>query len=225
MNPYLEQDDAWHDFHDHFCVHCRMLLVPKLSPDYFAKLEEHLDIHELGSDERRPVVGRLEQNIDIERESYIEIRDRKTRRLVTVVELLSPSNKRPGADREQYLSKRWQLVSSEVHLVEIDLLRGWPRMPVRDLPPCDYYVMVSRSEQRPDVQLWPIRLRDPLPEIPIPLSGPDEAVVLDLQLALQNSYDSAGYADYIYDGQPDPPLSAADSRWVDEILQQSARDD
>jgi len=62
-------------------------------------------------------------SVDVERHTFLEIRDCDNRQLVTVLELLSPSNKRPGPDREQYLAKRQQLLASSVHLVELDLLR------------------------------------------------------------------------------------------------------
>ena len=119
--------------------------------------------------------------VDVEHLSFVEIRDRQGRDLVTVIELLSPTNKRPGPDREQYLAKRRQLLASGVHLVEIDLLRGHPRLPLDDLPPCDYYVMVSRAEERPQAGLWPLGLRDPLPPIPVPLRAADPDASLDLQ--------------------------------------------
>lgn len=69
-------------------------------------------------------------SLDRERVPFVEIRDRESRRLVTVIELLSPSNKRPGGDREQYLAKRSDLLASPTHLVEIDLIRGGRRMPM-----------------------------------------------------------------------------------------------
>ena len=62
-----------------------------------------------------------------------------------MIELLSPANKQPGSDREQYIHKRRQLLCSQTHLVELDLLRGGPRMPVEELPACDYYALVSRA--------------------------------------------------------------------------------
>jgi hypothetical protein len=138
-----------------------------------------------------------------------------------VIEILSPSNKQPGSDREQYLGKRRQIFHSEVHFVEIDLLRGGPRMPVRDLPECDYCVLVSRSEERPDLGLWPIHLRNPLPEVLIPLSNPGESVQLDLQAAIQSAFNAAGYAGYIYEGTPDPPLSDEDAAWANDVLAQA----
>src|SRR5205807_8592511 len=104
-----------------------------------------------------------------ERLAFVEIRDRVDRRLITVIELLSPTHRYAGPDREQYLAKRGQLLASGTHFVEIDLLRGGPRLPLKDLPECEYYVRVSRAEERPQAGLWPLRLRKRLPVIPIPL--------------------------------------------------------
>ena len=85
---------------------------------------------------------------DLERIPFLEIRDREQRELITVIELLSPSNKRPGSDREQYLGKRREYLHSAAHLVEIDLLRGWKPMPALGRPECDYSIMVSQAEKR-----------------------------------------------------------------------------
>jgi len=168
-----------------------------------------------------PAYGRLPALLDVERHAYVEIRDRQKRDLVTVLELLSPSNKRPGADREQYLAKRRQLLSSPVHLVEIDLLRGGPRLPVDGLPGCDYCALVSRAQDRPRVALWPVLLRDRLPAVPIPLRSPDGPAQLDLQGLLDRLYDSAGYEDYLYDGLPQPPLSALDAAWAEGLTRRT----
>ena len=125
--------------------------------------------------------------------------------------MLSPSNKNPGPDREQYLSKRRRLLAASVHLVELDLLRGGPRLPIDDLPECDYYVLVSRMEERPHVGLWPIGIRDPLPKMPIPLRDPDPDAHVDLKAVLDRVYDAAGYFAYLYEGTPQPPLDPAGS--------------
>ena len=132
---------------------------------------------------------------------FLEVRDRQGRELVTVIELLSPSNKRAGDDREQYLAKRRELLRSPAHLVEIDLLRGWTPMPQEGRPECDYSVMVSRAEKRRAAEFWPIRLRDRLPVIPIPLRPPDDAAPVDLQEALHRAYDGPGYEHFIYRGE------------------------
>jgi hypothetical protein len=155
--------------------------------------------------------------VDVERHAFLEIRDRGNRQLVTVLELLSPSNKRPGPDRDQYLAKRQRLLASSVHLIELDLLRGGPRLPIEHLPPCDYCVMVSRYEDRPQVGLWPLRLRDRLSTIPIPLFNQERAT-LDLQSALHQAYDAAGYEDYIYLHEPNPPLQGEDAEWAQQLI-------
>ncbi|MBI3462828.1 MAG: DUF4058 family protein [Planctomycetes bacterium] len=155
---------------------------------------------------------------DIERQSFIEIRDRLGRELVTVIELLSPTNKRSGPDREQYLSKRRQFIASNVHLVELDLLRGGQRMPIEGLPSCDYCAVVSRAEERPRAGIWPLGLRDPLPVLPIPLRSPDPDARLDLQALLHRIHDAAGYADYLYADGPQPALSPADDAWAKRLV-------
>lgn len=250
MNPYLEQDDAWHDFHERVIPYISDVLVPQVRPGYIVKLDEHIYIHERSAVEREflgridvgvtrgdvplpsrsgasvleaPVHGRIPVAIDVERLSFVEIRDRRSRELITVIEVLSPSNKRHGADREQYVAKRRQLLASSVHFVEIDLLRGGPRMPIEELPDCDYCIMVSRVEERPKVGIWPLRLRERLPVIPIPLRAPDADARLDLQEALNRLYDAAGYEDYIYTGAPQPPLHPDDAAWARQFLSSSSQ--
>src|SRR5438132_494647 len=63
------------------------------------------------------------------REPYLEIRRTGTREVVTVIELLSPTNKRPNSDGlREYLAKRGTVLRSGAHLVEIDLLRSGRRL-------------------------------------------------------------------------------------------------
>jgi hypothetical protein len=194
MNPYFEQTDLWPDFHIEFLSALRRLLAPQVSPKYIVQLEEHIDIHDLslvqseGGGLAQTALGLLEAPAevwlpeqDVEKVPYLEVRDRQGRELVTVIELLSPSNKRAGDDREQYLAKRRALLRSPVHLVEIDLLRGWTPMPQENRPQCDYSVLVSQAEKRRAAGFWPIHLRDPLPVIPFPLRPPDAAARVDLQ--------------------------------------------
>jgi hypothetical protein len=156
--------------------------------------------------------------VDVERSSYLEIRDRDTRAIITIVEFLSPSNKSTGPDRDQYLAKRRQVMRARVNLVEIDLLRGGPRMPWQGMPECDYCVVVSRAGRWPRAGLWPIRLRERLPEIPIPLRPEEADARLDLQQLLHRVYDAAGYCYYIYTGQPEPALSAEDAAWASQLV-------
>ena len=245
MDPYLEQGDTWHSFHESFCPAIVEALVPQIRPRYIAKVDEHVYLHELSAEERRfagrgdvtvardprapagtaagnavaaSAYGSVRLAVDEERLGFVQVLDRQTREVVAVIELLSPSNKDSGRDRSQYLGKRERVLESDAHLIEIDLLRGGQRPPIDNRPACSYCVMVSRAEMRPRVELWPFRLRDPLPKIPIPLRGPDPDVVLDLKAVLDRVYDAAGYEDYIYAGSPEPPLSPEDQEWAAGIL-------
>ncbi len=212
---------------------------------YFVRIDEQMYIHEQSSEDRRflgrgdVLVPALSPNItsavaanavleapaevrqpavDLEGQSFLEIRDRDRHELVTVVELLSPCNKYMGPDREQYLAKARQLQRSRAHFVEIDLLRGGPRMPWLDMPECDYCVVVSRVERRPKAGFWPIRLHERLPEIPIPLRHGDSDARIDLQQVLNRIYDAAGYAYHIYSGPPEPLLSTEDAAWAATLV-------
>ena len=249
MNPYFEQTDHWLDFHTEFLSAFRRLLAPQVGPQYIVQLEEHIYIHDLPAAPRQRLGtadlslverdgGQLSQSAlrileapaevwlpeqDVEKVPFLEVRDRQGRELVTVIELLSPSNKRAGDDREQYLAKRRELVRSPAHLVEIDLLRGWTPMPQEGRPECDYSVMVSRAEKRRAADFWPIHLRDRLPVIPIPLRSSESAACVDLQEALHRAYEGPGYEHFIYTGKPEPSLAPKDAAWAQQFVPVTAR--
>lgn len=145
----------------------------------------------------------------------LEIRDVTERRLVTAIELLSPSNKR-GEGYEQYVERRLRFLCSSAHLVEIDLLRRGTRAPMRQtLPSSAYFIFVSRAGQRPKTLAWPASLRKPLPSFPVPLLAPDEDVLLDLQRAFTNVYDLLAYdLSTDYTRLPESALGPADRAWA-----------
>ncbi len=241
MNPYLEQAAVWQDFHERFLPAMADFLGGQLAPNYIVKVEEHIYLHDTEAEERQ-LVGRADvavsegkpgsggvsladlaapasvwkSQLDSYRQSYIEILDRRSRQLITVVELLSLENKL--LNRELYIYKQDSILNSEVHLVEIDLLRGGPRMPWEDMPECDYYALVSRELERPRAGIWPLKLRDRLPVIPIPVKPEHAEARLALQAILHRVYDAAHYERYIYDIQPEPPLSAEDAAWAKSLL-------
>jgi hypothetical protein len=244
MNPYLEQEDAWHDFHERFIPWVADIIAAQVDPRYIVKIDEHIYIHEMARAQPR-FMGRADiavthssrqdgpqtaaavldapmecylPAVDIERVSFVEIRDRRNRQLVTLVELLSPANKRPGSDRDQYLAKRNEVLASSAHFLEIDLLRGGRRMPVEGMPRCDYCVLLSRQQTRPRAGIWPLELCDRLPVVPIPLREPDPDAHLDLQEVLHAIYDRAHYETYIYEGAPDPLLEPEDEEWARQLV-------
>lgn len=195
MNPYVEQPAIWIDFHTEFLVALRRLLAPQIGPNSIVQFEE-----------------------DVGEARFLEVRECEHRGLITVIELLCPSNKRAGDGREQYLAKRKGLLRSSANLVEIDLLRGWKPMPHKDRPECDYSVMVSRADQRPAAEFYPVRLRDRLPVISIPMRTTDEPASVNLQAALERAYDGPGYEHFIYQGDPEPPLSLDDASWAGQFV-------
>ncbi len=245
MDPYLE-GELWSSFHHELTLAVKHLLAPKLEPRYYPFTEKYFLAEaweglEIAQGGLYPDVGVVEQRgvqpapsqaalleapaelrIPMQRRvplTRIEIRDIEKRRLVTVLEFLSPANKNnPG--RRQYLRKRTRITHSTVHLVEFDLLHRGQRLPMRgELPPGDMFVYVSRAEQRPTTGVWPIALGQPLPPIPIPLLNGDAPVALDLQLALNSAYDAGRFKSVInYREPPNIPLPTENAAWADELL-------
>jgi len=250
MDPFLEGSPLWTDFHGNFLYAAREALVPKVRPKYIVLAQVQVTVvqepdEKVGTIVPDVVVVEGESPLPPQTESsevafavaepatvrlafvqkreqvYLEIRERETRRLVTVIELLSPSNKRFGSPAwGDYLKKRDAIFASDVHLVELDLLRGGTRMPMGDpLPPGDYYAIISRSYRRPYCEVYAWTLKDKMPTIPIPLLKGDPDVTLDLQAVFNAAYDRAGY-DYSldYSREIEPPLSPEDTKWVKECL-------
>lgn len=164
----------------------------------------------------------------------IEIRDpRAGRKLVTMIEILSPSNKRKGPDRAAYLRKRRRLLAANVSLVEIDLLRKG-RRPWTDEPglvdvnelaqPVDYLISVNRAWDRGGEFLFdffPVAVTEKLPVISIPLREQEPEVPLDLQFCFQQAYDAGPYRRGAVDYTQPPAVPLADelSEWSASCLQ------
>jgi hypothetical protein len=155
------------------------------------------------------------------KEAYLKITHLESDTLVTIIEVLSPTNKIRGSrGRASFMEKRRDVLNSEVHWAEIDLLRaGLPSVTNPPLVPSDYRVLVSRDGQRTRARYWPISVRQALPVIGIPLRGKDPDAPLDLGSVFKTVYDRAAYdlsLDYRQD--PQPPLDAEDAAWARELL-------
>jgi len=130
---------------------------------------------------------------DLVPQNAIEIRTTDNRQLVTLIEVLSPANKR-GEGYAEYVEKRTRVLLSTAHLMEIDLLRHGQRVPMREpLPPSPYFIFLSRYTKRPITDIWEVALDQPLPVVPIPLLPDDDEVTLALELAFTTVYDAIGY--------------------------------
>jgi hypothetical protein len=90
-------------------------------------------------------------------------------------------------------------------------------------PVPDYLVVVNRAWQRgPELQyeLFPVRLEQQLPCIPVPLRQGETEVPLDLQYALNQAYDGGPYARGAvdYSVPPEPPVRGELSDWLATCL-------
>lgn len=252
MDPYLENPELWPDVHHELISQIRTALNPALLPRYVARVEMRVyvsDQDDPGRDYRVPDV-RIEKtshrkgakkmpkseavaiaepltipfltNEEI-KEARLEIRRRESNALVAVLEILSPSNKiRGSAGRKSFLDKRREIMNSEVHWIEIDLLRaGTPSLARLARTACDYRIVVARCEECSYGQFWPVSVRQALPVIGIPLRDKDTDVSLDLNAVLRAAYDNAAYGVSIdYRREPVPQLDRANAAWAAKLLRE-----
>jgi hypothetical protein len=250
MDPYLELPEFWAEVHNRLIVAIADDLAPRLRPRYRVAIEQRIYLNSSAGDSQlvipdvtvthqptqsRPAVATLVSpitqpitqpiTISLElpeevRESYLEVREVATGRVVTVLEVLSPKNKRQGEGRVAYDRKRQQVLASSTHFIEIDLLRRGTAFPLGQVPVAgDSYVLVARGDRRPRVDLYPFTLRDQMPSFSVPLTGEEEPIVV-LQSVFEGVYDRAGFdlaIDY-HQPIPKPALSDADAAWVDTVV-------
>jgi len=165
------------------------------------------------------------------RVNFLEIRDASSGdRLVTLIELLSPSNKLSGPDREAFQRKQDEVLASEANWMEVDLLRGGKRIGCHRSVDVhcrkkgyDYSVVVSRASRRGpklEIELYGFRVRDPLPIVSVPLFPPHTDVDLDMRRVFRRTYETGPYPWIArYDQPLDPSLAPDDERWVRELLE------
>ena len=245
MDPYLEDPDLWPDFHLTFLIALRAALNQVLPAPYIARADRHVWVDDPEGESQllgRPdiyVADPLDAQRDLETatalaapvtaslpyparkgQPFLKVFDTRQHRVVTAIELLSPSNKKSGKDRDAYLNKRADYLASQINLVEMDLLRSGERPPVdKPLPPADYYIIVSRAADFPRVGVWPLSVRDSLPTVPFPLGAAEEPVFLPLRPSMDRAFDEAGYVEEIdYHQPPTPPLNDADAAWAVDLL-------
>jgi hypothetical protein len=163
-------------------------------------------------------------------ESSIEIVGVKSgHRVITSIEVLSPANKHAGEGQRLFLQKRDDMTRAGVNTVEIDLLRGGDRILMirqEQIPPSHrayYQICVWRAAQPGSVLVYKAPLRERLPVSSIPLRPADPDALLDLQLAVDQSYRNGGYDDIDYADEPEPRLTKADARWADALLKKQGR--
>jgi hypothetical protein len=162
------------------------------------------------------------------RERYLQIRHATSHEVVTLIEILSPTNKRSGRGREDYEKKRFRIAGTTTNLVEIDLLRAGEPFPVLHqgvlvgrAAEGDYRILVSRGARGHVADLYLVSIREPLPSIAVPLRPEDEEPLVDLQSVLESVYDGGGFDALLdYYQEPVTPLSDEDAAWADQLLRQ-----
>jgi hypothetical protein len=156
-------------------------------------------------------------------ERYLTVRDVLSGEVITVMELLSPMNKLTRDGRQQYMHKRLQIFQSATHVIEIDLLRAGDPFPFtldNGDTRSDYRIIVSRAPDRPQATLYLFTIRDPIPDIPVPLQPGEAEPTVALNRLVHEVYDRAGY-DLTLDYQqapPPPQMSTQDALWIQQLL-------
>ncbi len=219
MDPYLENEALWPAFHHQLVMCLYQILLPGLVDRYRARVAQR---HYATEQALFTSVLREEHH-----EDYIEIRQRNDGRLVTLLEVVSPTNKTTTCGRTAYLDKRREGKNAGANLVEIDLvLQGQPTLDYsRDgLPDWDYAVTVTRSTQAERYEIYTATLQKKLPRFRLPLAPDDKDTVLDLSTAFMRCYDQGGFAAKIdYKRDPTAPLLEEDRRWLNDVLKQHRR--
>ena len=256
IDPYIEAQGSWGDFHPSFVTYCRDSLNELLPEGYVAQLGEQVrlvgvtrqeakriipDVAILG--EKRKLASRAARprqaggtltlepvtiplpRVTMEvRDVWIEILRLPKKVPISVIELLSPTNK-TGEGFAEYQLKRRKTLRRKVHLIEFDFLLGGPRLPMdRALPPGDYYAMVARAQRRPDCDVYAWTMRDRLPRIPIPLSKPDPEIMLDLGSVFATAYERGRYGRLIDYNKPLTLVRKREDRsWAEGIARRPHR--
>lgn len=250
IDPYLER--YWRDVHTALMVYSRDAIQDQLPTDLAARVDESVTI-DLEEERPRKVAPDVsvsedeavlvsEQPVAVltdvaeplivaaeYTERHIEIIDTKSSdRIVTVIEILSPTNKLPGLDRNRYIDKQQTYVKSRSNLVEIDLIRSGDfvvAVSPANLSPeeLDSPIVCIRRASRPlDAEIYRLPLREKLPTIRIPLREDDADVALNLQAIVDQAYTRGRYGNRIdYAAEPTPPLSPEDAQWAEGVLRQA----
>jgi hypothetical protein len=254
MDPCLESH--WGDVHTRVIMYSCDQIQPLLPRDLRARVQERV-LLEPDEDEGREVypdvrvverprpepgaAGRAAA-VDAAEPLVITLADERVQRsieivevgsrdrVVTVIEVLSPTNKRPGMGQQKYIQKQEELAEARISLVEIDLLRAGRRIlgdPALSIPASHrtaYQVCVHRGWQPIRFEVYRAPLRERLPKVRVPLRATDADVPLDLQAVIDQCYKNGRYEhDIDYRAEPDPPLSPDDAAWADALLREKGR--
>jgi hypothetical protein len=249
MDPYLEDPHRWPEVHTRLIVAIADALMAQVRPRYVASIDERVFIEGLDDAPNTMVpwvassrgspggVATAEAQIDapvvvrelpgLVLERSVAVRDlHDGQRVVAVIEVVRPSNKRYSASQLSYINMQREILSSDAHLIEIDLLRdgshvvGVSEYHARKGRQYDYLVCVNRARPvRDTFDLYPRRLPERLPRVPVPLAKGDPDAMLDVQAVLDQVYEAGRYRERIdYGRSCVPPLEGDDLAWADGLI-------
>jgi hypothetical protein len=248
MDPYLEQPGLWVQVHAGLILEIQKFLAPLLRPRYHVAIEQRSYLSLWPPDEQligipdalvlapsetdEDIAAVVEPSVTVQTlegelpmpetvyERYLEVRDAATSEVITVIEILSPTNKTTRDGRAQYERKRLKILGSLTNLVEIDLTRiGQPFAMKVKAKKSDYRIVVSRAKQRPKADIYLFGIRHKIPDFPIPLREGEKEPILPLNKILHELYEAVGYDLVInYQQAPKPPLPKKEAEWVAQLL-------
>jgi hypothetical protein len=251
MDPYLEDPLLWPGVHQDLITLTKLALNSQLPPHYALNTGERLyvvqsdrsiypDVAMFEARPQRSGEARgaaavtdtpwvlIVEPVEV-REVFLEILAlREGERVITVIEVLSFTNKSPRSEgRRLYTKKQSEILASDIHLLEIDLLRNAEHLvaaPREDLlvkGRWDYLACLHRGRSGGRYEVWHSTVRSPLPRVSIPLSSGDPDLALDLQAVFTRAYEEAGYGRRLdYRREPPTPLRPEDASWADGLLRQ-----
>lgn len=179
--------------------------------------------------EVQPIVIQFADEPTVER--YLEIVDAESgEKVITVIEFLSPTNKRRGEGQDAYLAKRREYRLAGANLVEVDLTRAGSRneiLPARKIPSAlrraTYFASIRRSRRPHEIRFYPIPLAARLPAIPIPLRPSDHDVSIDLQSLIERAWRNGPGDTLDYSRPLDPPLAGTDAALAEQMLKNAGK--
>ncbi len=230
MNPYLERPDTWRDFHNALIAALAADIGPRLPHKYRADLKQRTEVeylcgHAESMTRKAPTPSLEETNavrVLMPREvkvTWLQVEASPDREVVTVIEVLSPTNKAPGTGRYRYLRKREAITARYVNLVEIDLLRRGHPMPLETLlPDSDYRILVCRGLEHPSALLYPFTVQQAIPRFTLPLLPEDEDLEVDLGAIVDRLHHTARYGQVAryHEAPPEPTFEGKAAEWVKE---------
>ncbi len=247
VDPYLENSEFWPEVHHRLITAIADAIGPALRPKYRVAIEKRIYLSDAEDSDflaipdvkifsKASTGGQSTATatllhpepitvtvpiLEEAREGYLELREVGTNRVITVIQILSPKNKRGGKGREEYENKRQEVLRSASHLVEIDLLRAGKPMPITGGTNTDYRILVSRGNRWPRAQLYAFTVREEIPPFLLPLQPGDAEVYVELQALFSGVYDRAGFdLSLDYTQAPVPRLKEEDAVWADGFLRE-----